>query len=251
MKKIWNGFDTDPHTLPDNCIVCMGGVTGDFLALPCGHGAPGDYPIHVECAIRSFEPAVDDAKIPPRCPACRTTVDADTLMEVTNYVTQNSVISFPDNDDLRQEKNIYDTDADKIKLLSIISNAHDYIPNVDTLEPTNDELSLKYYEDMMIEAERMDRDIRSRIEEHEYTLEDMEQKEQDIGFMKRQIENASGRLALFAHHNWVFFEFDFTDLYARLVESKNSLEATGKNLREQREEKQKEEEEEHRHHHAV
>jgi len=93
----------------------------------------------------------------------------------------------------------------------------------------------------------MTREIQSGIEEREYTLEDLEQKEQDIAFIEDKIERMSGRLALFAHHNWVFFEFNFQDLYARLIASKDSLEATTKKIRIEREEKQREEEEEHHH----
>lgn len=131
--------------------------------------------------------------------------------------------------------------------MSILSDAHDMVPDAQILDPTNEELSLKYYQDMINEAENMTQEIQSGIEERSYTLEDLEQKENDIDFIEDKIDKMSGRLSLFAHHNWIFFEFKFNELYARLLGSKEKLVETSKKIRMEREEKQREEEEEHRH----
>ncbi|NKD77290.1 hypothetical protein HEQ60_05885 [Haematospirillum sp. H1815] len=247
MKRIWNGFDTDPHTPPDECTICMGGSGGEFLRLPCGHGAPNLYPIHVTCAVLSFPTPEDDYKLPPRCPVCRTTVDTDTLLEVANYVQQNKIITFPDDNDAAVEQSVYQSEEEGGTLMSILSDAHDMVPDAQILDPTNEELSLKYYQDMINEAENMTQEIQSGIEERSYTLEDLEQKENDIDFIEDKIDKMSGRLSLFAHHNWIFFEFKFNELYARLLGSKEKLVETSKKIRMEREEKQREEEEEHRH----
>ncbi|NKD86282.1 hypothetical protein HEQ63_08820 [Haematospirillum jordaniae] len=248
MKRIWNGSETDPHTRPGECAICMGGSGGEFLRLTCGHGAPDLYPIHVTCAVLSFSTPVDDYKLPPRCPICRATVDTDTLLEVANYVQQNKIITFPDDNDEEAEQSVYQSEEERGTLMSIISDAHDMVPDAEILDPTNEELSLKYYQDMINEVESMTHEIQSGIEERLYTLEDLEQKEQDISFVEEKIDRISGRLSLFSHHNWVFFEFRFDELYRRLMESKEKLVETTKKIRMEREEKQREEEEEHRHH---
>ena len=95
MKTIWSGFDTTPYTLPDKCVICSGHEGGDFVTLPCGHGAPrtdiGEYEtpyMHVKCLVKSYNPSSLESFLHPgkqqhfQCPTCRKPADSATLSSI-------------------------------------------------------------------------------------------------------------------------------------------------------------------------
>lgn len=251
MPSIWNGFDTNPHTLPDACAVCAGAIGGNFLRLPCGHGGPESYPLHVECMIRSLMPVERGTpQQAPRCPICRGGIDTETLTEVADYIRQDKLVTFPSEDGIAISQPLCQTPEQKASFLSLITTAHEAIHGGE-LEPSDQETSPAYYDHLSQIAEELINSINNSIEEHNYTLEEIDQKMLEIQDLDAHLLERSGRIALLDHVGWAIAGGDFGEIYDRLVSLRTQLERSREQLTEEREQKQREaEEQDHAHHFA-
>ena len=115
VMGIWNGFASKPHVLPQACVICAGEIGGEFIQFACGHGGIDQDPLHVACAVESFNPPDPDAPQPARCPLCREEVDQDTLAILADYVQRNAVVAFPNDDDRRQRCLLYTSPSPRDK----------------------------------------------------------------------------------------------------------------------------------------
>lgn len=246
MKSIWSGFDTNPHTLANDCAICLGANGGDFLKLPCGHGSAGLYPMHVGCTIQSFAPVEGGKATAPHCPVCRTPIDIKTLTRIADYIRQNKVVAFPDENDVRQEQPLCSAPEQKTAFLNLVRDAHEAIPG-GSIEMEYDEDDPQYYEHMIAEADQLIDRIREETEEHTYSLEEIDQARQELEKIEDRIISTSGRIALLDHTGWAL-EKDLGEIYESLLEARTHLQEADNRLREEREKKQREEERDHASH---
>lgn len=247
MKSIWNGFDTNPHTLANGCAICSGAAGGDFLKLPCGHGSADLYPMHVSCIIQSLAPIEGDQATPPRCPVCRAPIDMKTLAGLADYITQNKAVTFPDENGIRREEPLCPAPEQKKAFLDLVVNAHEAIPG-GSIEMEDHEDRAEYYDSMIAEADQLIDRIREGTEEHIYSLEDLDQAGQELEAIKNRITSVSGRVALLDHSSWAIIGADFGEIYEKLLMALRRLQEIDDRLRKEREEKQREEEHRHKAH---
>ncbi|NKD86281.1 E3 ubiquitin protein ligase [Haematospirillum jordaniae] len=250
MPSIWNGFDTNPHTLPDTCVVCAGAIGGSFLRLPCGHGGPESYPLHVECMIRSLVPVTGTTAQAPRCPICRGGIDTETLTEVADYIRQDKLVTFPSEDDIAISQPPCQSVEQRRDFLSLLIEAHEVIPG-GILEPEGQETNPAYYDHLSQTAEELINSINNSIEEHTYTLEEIDQKILEVQDLDAHLIERSGRIALLDHAGWAIAGGDFGEIYNRLSGIRTQLQESRERLTKEREQKQHEAEEQgHAHHFA-
>lgn len=193
-KKIWNGFSEDPHTLPKDCVICFGGNVGDFVQLTCGHGGKGNYPLHVKCTILSFKPA--DLRRPqlPRCPVCRTQIDADTLARLADYVRRNDVVAFPDDDDQHQKASLCQGEAEEYKLLGFIVQAQEKSEGGGPVEPSDQEDGVAYWGGVIQDFTDLVSRAEGFAEERTYTLEELQDRLQEVRAAEEKSTVLAGKM---------------------------------------------------------
>lgn len=196
MKIVWNGFDTDPHTLPKECAICLGATGGEFVVLPCGHGSRSNYPLHVKCIIQSLSPVDPDEPTPPRCPVCRTTIDKDTLSRLAGYILRDDVVAFPDDNDVSQEEKPLENKQEGYQLLNKIVNVHVDSPEGEAITPSDDELRTDYYDFLVQHAEQVANRVQGSLNDRDLTPDDFDARQLELDDMENQLELRFGRVAL-------------------------------------------------------
>lgn len=238
MPNIWNGFSTTPHTLPDACF-CAGAKGGDFIELSCGHGGPGMDPIHVKCLITSFEPADEQQPQPPRCHICRASVEQETLAELTNYVRQRTVASFPDAADREQKESIYKNLKEALDLSATLAHAQRLAEGADAIQPTEDERQATYWMGEGDRIRELSENLHGETVGKNLTLEEIKQKQAELRELEGQIISLTNRAVFFENDSRVFSnepsKVSLDDLHTRILPLLDSLTATDTFLRNERE----------------
>lgn len=193
-KKIWNGFSEDPHTLPKDCVICFGGNVGEFVQLTCAHGGPGNYPLHVKCTILSFKPADLSRPQLPRCPVCRTQIDADALARLADYVRRNNVVAFPDDDDQRQKASLCQGEVEEYNLLGIIVQAQEKSEGGRPVEPNDQEDGVAYWGGVIQDLDDMVNQAEAFAEERTCTLEELQDHLQEIRAAEEKSTVLAGKM---------------------------------------------------------
>lgn len=197
MPRSWNGFDTTPHTLSDQCSICSGASGGDFFTLSCGHGASGHDPLHIKCLIQSFAAVDPDHPMPPRCPICRTGVDQDALGELVRSVRRNAVVDFPDERDQHQQERLCATFDETVALIENVSHAQRLAEGGEALQPTAQERNRTYWENFSRNAMNLASVIEQGEEMLFYTAGDFERKQNELLEEKERLVTLIERAGLF------------------------------------------------------
>ena len=197
MPRSWNGFNTNPHTLSDQCSICSGATGGDFFTLSCGHGASGHDPLHIKCLIQSFAAVDPDQPMPPRCPICRTGVDQDALGELVRSVRRNAVVDFPDEHDQHQQERLCATFDETVALIENVSHAQRLAEGGNDLQPTAQERDRTYWENFSRNAMNLASVIEQGEEMLFYTAGDFERKQNELSEEKERLVTLIERANLF------------------------------------------------------
>lgn len=213
---IWNGFDTKPHVLPQACVICAGDVGGEFIQFACGHGGIDQDPLHVACAVESFNPPDPDAPQPARCPLCREEVDQDMLAILADYVQRNAVVAFPNDTDQRQRESICETLFDQEQLMQVLVEARERCTSKEQFAPSEQEYTDSHYKSLLQEASTLAEQVEDSVEERAYTREELQEKLSEIDALNQRIAVCAGRAAQFECAGWPR-QPSFEDMHDRLT----------------------------------
>ena len=236
MKIIWNGFETEPHTLPKNCAICLGSFDGEFVRLPCSHGAPDRDPLHIRCVIEALNSGPGPLQS-PRCPICRKAIDERTISRISGYVHRNKCVEFPDDDDVKQKKPVCETEQDqKILLMRTLVGAASSDEQSD-LNTSSDEKIRQ----VLDHAEQFAEQIRPSLECHTYTLEDLIEKERELEKLEEDLSVYIGRGAQMERMGGGLFP-EFRDALAPLLSVRQQIEDLEERIQQEKREIQEREE---------
>lgn len=168
----------------------------------------------------------------------------ETLTGLADYITQNKVVAFADEDGNRREEPLCPEPEQKTAFLDLVMHAHEAIPG-GSVEMEDHEGHAQYYDSVIAEADQIIDRIRERTEEHTYSLEDLDQAGQELEGIQNRITSVSGRVALLDHSGWAIVGADFGEIYEKLLMALSRLQEIDDRLRKEREEKQHEEEHDH------
>lgn len=260
MKKIWNGVDVTPNVLPRDCGVCYGAYGGEFSALPCGHGVPESYPLHVGCVVRSLDAALEEER-EPSCPICRSPIDDETLNRLADCIRRNQEVTFPGDDGTLQKERLWESEAEQKKLVDIMVRVREKIdPSHAEVQPEDGEYSEAHYRPLIEEAHELAQDIERGLAERAYTLEEMQEKQEQLDGLEDRLSVSAGKVAQYDALGWAdaadeatahLLPPSFSEIYTMLLNERESLEGTEARLRQEKEEMMRREEEERNHMHLA
>ncbi|AMW35936.1 hypothetical protein HEQ62_09900 [Haematospirillum jordaniae] len=200
--------------------------------------------------IRALVPIESTTAQAPRCPICRGGIDTETLTEVADYIRQDKLVTFPSEDDIAISQPPCQTAEQRARFLSLVTAAYEAIHGGE-LEPSDQEASPAYYDYLSQIAEELINSINNSVEEHTYTLEEIDQKILEIQDLDAHLMERSGRIALLDHAGWAIAGGNFEEIYNRLSGIRTQLQESRERLTKEREQKQhKAEEQGHAHHFA-
>lgn len=245
MKKVWNGFDTNPNTLPEQCAICLGGFGGEFIVLSCGHGSVDRYPLHVGCVIRTLTALDAGNSQAARCPVCRESIDNDTLLRLAYCTRRNQLITFPDDNNTTKNEHLWQNENEQKKFLRLLLKAQERNHTGQIVEPTGEEYEERRYAPLIGEARILAQNIEQGLDGHIFSLEDIDEVQGKLKDIEHRISISAGKVALYEKAGWVSNDSrnpSFSELYERLVEVHEPLEKMGRRLCEMREKMLREEE---------
>ena len=248
-QRIWNGFDSDPLTQPRDCVACLGQYGGEFMSLDCGHGHPGNNPLHVRCLLETTTDAAREGTM-ARCPVCSASLSEEALSRLSDCVERNREVRFPNDAGQPETTHLFGESPDarsrQNEIIQALTALHETRAGMEH-EPDNEEINHDTSISFIQDIEKMVQEVMSGIESHAYTLEELNEKENAIDELNQRATVTAGRMAEF--RNWMTNNeaTSFEERYKRLLEARERLEETARRARQEKEE-MKRREEEHTHH---
>lgn len=241
VKTVWNGFDTAPLTKPSACSVCSGSKGGEFIILDCGHGAPENRPLHVQCALDRVRDSVI-AGHAATCPTCEETLSSNTLSRLAERVGRDEWVKFPGEDGTRQTENLTPWSGRERFLIDVLLKAQDMVHGALDFSPWENELDDEYYNDMIDTIKDCVEKIKGNIAGQGYTQQELEIDRFRLNRIEERLQTMSGRTALLGKGSgsWPRDGDSFPKIYDRLRFALRHIKLTDISLRDEQEKMERE-----------
>ena len=171
---------------------------------------------------------------------CRAPFGHATLLHLADYIYSGRLISFPDDHDQPCEERVYDDEEDKKRLMDLLARAQQG-SHGNALPPETYQ-DQDMWDDVISGINYKILEIQEKIDQHAYTLEDLEEVQETLKMTESTAAFYAGRAAQLEHDGFSTDRVSFHEIYQKIRQARDCLEALCQRLAREKEEKQHEHE---------